>query len=124
MDRIFKIQVAVRTALIIALLATVFITGCRKKQTEPTQAPAAVEQKKSGTQTSARAVAVKAQDQNALAAPAPDMERLTETKAPDKTPDTATNKLPPPSAKEHSIPEPADLKPYNALSESEEKLIL
>ncbi len=125
MDRIFKIETAVRTALVVALLATVFITGCPKKQTEPPKAPAApaaVEQKKSAPQTSARAVDVKAQDPNTLAAPAPDMGKPVETKTPGRKPDNSTNKLPPPSAQKQSMPEPADLKPFESLKESEEKI--
>ena len=46
MSRIFRIETAVGTALIIALLAGVFVTGCRKKQTEPPKAPAAAQEKK------------------------------------------------------------------------------
>jgi hypothetical protein len=129
MNRIFKIELIVGTALIVALLAVVFITGCRKKQAEPPKASAPSGTKSHKLDTQIKTPVVEANGPNVVASPtepAVNKTRTTAGKTPPKAADTkpAMQRKTPSSAqlKAPPMPRPADLKPLESLKDNDEKI--
>ena len=129
MNRIFKIELIVGTALIVALLAVVFITGCRKKQAEPPKASAPSGTKSPKQDTQIKTPVVEANGPNVVALPtepAVNKTKMTADKAPPKVADTKPamqQKAPSPAQlKAPPMPRPADLKPLESLKDNDEKI--
>jgi HEAT repeat protein len=136
MNRIFRFEMAVRTGLMVTLaLAVVFAAGCPKKQqgessqTPPSSASSDKKPPKQDTKIQPPAEV----NQNALASPAQvvmDNKTAAVANAPAKkvTPPATDDrkKTEPPVAAEQpqepNLSEPAELKPFDALKTSEEKV--
>ena len=123
MSRIFKIETVAGTGLIIALSAAVFITGCPKKQTEPSKTSAASEQKKPGHRTPPPSSSVESGDQNT----ANEENKTTSTVNPRTAENVSETIEGEKSAavsqvKEPALAEPADFKPYDSLKDQGEKI--
>jgi hypothetical protein len=126
MNRIFRFEMAVKTGLIVTLaLAVVLAAGCPKKQDKSVKtppAPASSEKKPPVQNTGIKAPVAEA-NQNAVATPAEPVTGkkptvAAQTPAKEVKPSAASTQ----QALKPTAPEPADLKPYESLKETEEKV--
>jgi hypothetical protein len=135
MNRIFRFEMAVRTGLMVTLaLAVVFAAGCPKKQDKSSKTPiSAVSSDKKPPKQDTKIQPPAEVNRNALAVPAePVVDNKTTAVA-----NAPAQKVTPPAADDHkkteppvaaeqpeepNLPDSADLKPFDALKTSEEKV--
>jgi hypothetical protein len=134
MNRIFRFEMAVRTGLIVSLaLAVIFVVGCPKKQSKPSTPPSPVSSEKKPSMQDANIKLPAEVNKNAIAAPAEtvaDNKTTTVAKSPAKEvtmPADNNNQINEPSLASEQPKEPnlsvsADLKAFDVLTTSEDKV--
>jgi hypothetical protein len=125
MSRIFRFEMAIKTGLIVTLaLAVVLAAGCPKKQNKSSKtppSPVSSEKKppKHGVEVKSSAAEV---NQNVVAAPAVNNNDTINPAKEVGTPTAGKGTQLSQQTLNPTTPEPADLKPYESLKESEEKI--
>jgi hypothetical protein len=126
MNRIFSFEKAVKTGLIVTLaLAVIFAAGCRKKQdkTEKTPPPSVPSVKKTTDEVTKVQPSAAEVNKSTVAPAEPVVSKTTTAVTPVLPKETGVpavgkkTELP-----KMTAPEPADLKPYESLNASEEKV--